>query len=90
MNKERIRSKLLQLRPDLDIRTDQCEIVRVYAGKIVVGIDFRAMQGQFRALATRLDTETDFDSGAIEEVTAEDEPGIVEKVIALLDRYSPL
>lgn len=89
MNKEHIRDELLQRRPDLDIRIDQCDIVRVYSGKLLIGIERRATASHFRAAATKLDTELDFETQVLEEVTAEDEPGIVEKVIGLLARYSP-
>jgi hypothetical protein len=89
MNKEHIRSELLRLRPDLDIRIDQCDIVRAYSGKLLIGIEHRATAGHFRAAATKLDTELDFQTQVLEEVTAEDESGIVEKVVALLDRHLP-
>jgi hypothetical protein len=63
---DRIRERF----PTLDVRTDQCEIVRLIAKGIVVGI--RQQRDQFRADVISLGHEKDLDTTLIKTVMASD------------------
>ena len=70
---------LRQKRPTIDIRTDQCDLVRIHAGQKLVGV--RTVGGMFEATVVLLEGDLDFETEVEGVLTAESAEQIVDKVL---------
>ena len=70
--------------PHLDVRTDQCDIVRVLAkqARVIIGIEEK--NGTFRATFTSTDSELDFEDDVLDVLSSTDAAKFGEDVIASL------
>lgn len=87
--KSAIRDALLKSRPELDVRIDQCDIVRVTLGKLFVGIE--RIDGRFSAEISRFDEQDAVDlfgEVTLAKTTRSTIEEIVEAVLGWLEKES--
>jgi hypothetical protein len=79
---DRIRSRY----PHLDVRTDQCDIVRVLAkqARVIVGIEEK--NGTFRATFSSMDSKLDFEDDILNVLSSTDATRFGEDVVASLGK----
>jgi len=88
MDKKWIEARLLEARNDLDVRTDQCDVVRVGFGRTIVGITYLSDVGEYEATAQRFSEEVDFWQEELWSATAPTKEDIVEGVLGFFARES--
>lgn len=73
--------------PLLDVRTDQCDMVRVISKRVLVGI--LEQQGEFEARFTSLEGETDFESTLLKTISSSSLHDFEERVLGALAELVP-
>jgi hypothetical protein len=74
---------LRQRRPTIEVRTDQCDIVRVHAGRKLVGV--KTVEGVFEATVVLLEGDIDFETEVKSVLRARSAEQIVDKVLFVID-----
>jgi hypothetical protein len=80
--KQRLAEELVKEFPKLDIRTDQCDVVRIYAGHLLIAVSQE--QAGYIAKVIPVDGELDFDTKVEKVLAGGTVDEIIEKVGAVL------